>query len=57
MPEAYQAHVDFKSCTDKNYDRGIIPFAAFADEFAAKKSVHVDFKLLSDTYSFSGFKD
>jgi len=57
MLEAYQAEVDFKSCTDQNYVRGIIPFAAFADEFAAKKGVKVDFKLLLDTYNFSGFKD
>lgn len=57
MLEAYQAFVDFKSCTDENYPRGIIPFAAFADEYAEKKRVKVDFKLLSDTYNFSGFKD
>lgn len=57
MVEAYQAHVDFKSCTDENYARGIIPFAAFADEYAEKKGVKVDFKLLLDTYNFSDFKD
>lgn len=57
MLEAYQAYVDFKSCTDINYDRGIIPFATFADEYAEKEGVKIDFKLLRDTYNFSGFKD
>lgn len=55
--EAYQAYVDFKSCTDKNYERGIIPFAVFTDEYADNKGVKVDFKLLLDTYNFSDFKD
>ncbi|MGN6267399.1 MAG: hypothetical protein ACTHM5_17100 [Ginsengibacter sp.] len=39
---------------DKNYDRAIIPFAAFADEFATNKGIKVDFKLLLDNYNFSG---
>lgn len=57
MLETYQAYVNFASCTDENYSWGITPFPAFADEYAERKGVKVDFKLLLDAYNFSGFKD
>lgn len=57
MLREYQVYVDFKSCSDEKFAQGIISFATFADEYAAKKGIKVNFKLIKDTYDFSGFKD
>jgi hypothetical protein len=57
MLRDYQDYVDFKSCTEENYNHGIIPLASFADEYAGKKGIKVDLILLKETYDFSGFKD
>lgn len=57
MIEAYQKYVDVKSASDTNFEKAIIPFSAFAREYAEGKGVIVDLKLLQDTYQISGYID
>ncbi len=55
--EEYQKYVDFKSASDTNHQRAIIPFSEFAADYIKQKGLKPDIKLLSDTYGLSGFID
>lgn len=55
--EKYQQYVDFKTASDTNHQRAIIPFSEFAADHIEQKGLKPDIKLLSDTYGLSGFID